>query len=117
MPNDTFTVLATTLKTLRSEIDKKDIPLIWVEFFLLVAATKDKGIRTQEVQKELGMTQGIASRMVKLMSTYMDPVSRTMQGYNVFTTLPDHEYRHQQRVYLSSKGKAIAAKVESIMSK
>jgi len=106
--------LANVLKVLRTELDKKDVPLIWIEFFLLVAASEGKGIRTQEVQKELGMTQGIASRMVKLMSLYLDPVTRKMEGYDVFTTLPDFEYRHQQRVYLSAKGKEIAAKIESM---
>lgn len=115
MPINKLADLSLALKTLRTEIDKKDIPLIWVEFFLLVAASKDKGIRTQEVQKELGMTQGIASRMVKLMSRYIDPDTKQYAGADIFTTLPDHEYRHQQRVFLSTKGKEIARKIEAIM--
>jgi len=104
--------LASILSVIRTEIGKKDVPTIWLEFLLRVAASGSRGITTKQVAEEIGMNQGIASRMVKIMSRYQDAKSRKMEGYDVFVAVPDYEYRHRQRVFLSAKGKSLVQKLE-----
>ena len=89
--------------------------MYWVEFFINVGESGEKGILTKELSEEMGITQGIASRMVKLLSTFKEVNPETgiseVKGQGLFMTYPDDEYRHRQRVRLSSKGKDIFIKV------
>ncbi len=108
--------LANVLKVLRTEIGKKGTPGIWLEFYLIVADSGDKGVRSQKVQKELGMTQGVASRMTKLMSRYPDPKNHgRMIGQDIFISHQDDYHRAQQRVFLSAKGRSIYEKLKSYL--
>lgn len=106
-----FYPFSKALRTLRLAVGKKDIPAIWLEFFLIVADAEPKGITTQEVIEELDLTQGIASRIVKMLSKYYDPIKKEQAGYDLFVTAPDHFYRHRQRVFLSDFGKSVATKL------
>ena len=112
-----FNQLVDVLETLRSELGRKDIPLPWVEFFLRVAAAGDLGITTQEVAADIGMAQGVASRMVKIMSKYLDTKTRKMEGHDVFVTIPNYEHLLRQRVALSTHGKEVVAKIVKKMNK
>ena len=108
--------LACLLKALRHEIGhSKDIPTYWLEYFLLVAASGDRGIRTIEIQKELDMVQGIASRLEKLMSLHLNKKTHKMEGLDIFEPQQDHEYRHQKRLFLSKKGRGILEKLEDYL--
>lgn len=114
----TFDTLATILNILRTEIgDKKDMPVYWLEFFLLVSQAGPRGVTTKEVAEEIGMGQPIASRMVKLLSRYPDPVTKKMEGADIYVTFLDHEYRHRTRVALSAKGQRIAAHIKKYLEK
>ena len=112
MAIDNAADLATALKVLRSEIGKKDIPAHWVEFLLMVAAAGPKGVTTKEVADCIGMSQGISSRTVRVLSRYPDAESRKQMGYDMLVTVPDYEYRHRQRVFLSAKGEHIFKKLD-----
>lgn len=104
------------MKVLRQEIGhSKDIPQYWAEFFLAVGESGNRGILTKELSEELDITQGIASRLVKLMSTYKDKDTGKIEGRGLFTTFPDDEYRHRQRVVLSGKGKEVMIKIERML--
>jgi DNA-binding MarR family transcriptional regulator len=103
--------LSKTIGILREAVGKKDIPAIWLEFFLRVADAGEKGIRTQELIHDLDMTQGIASRTVKLLSRYYNTVTEQSEGYDLLVTAPDFYYRKQQRVFLSDRGKIIAGEI------
>jgi len=115
--------LGNVLKTLRADLEndphkgteKQGMPSYWVEFFLKVAAAGPEGVNTKEVAEEIGMTQAASSRMVKLMSQYMDPDTRKMLGRDIYVTFPDMEYLHRQRVRLSKKGIAIAEKFQKLI--
>ena len=100
---------------IKKEIGKEDLPTSWLEFFLLVAISGDEGVTTMEVCDGIGMAQAPASRMVKIMSTYLDPKTRSSAGLGIYTTFPDHEYRHRQRVILTQKGKDIIKAAERLL--
>jgi DNA-binding MarR family transcriptional regulator len=111
------------IRSIQEDIDKKEMPLYWFEFLLMVAEAGDKGILTKEASQTLGMTQGIASRMVRLLSRYhksekehesngrnkmnnSDNADRDndYEGLDILQTRQDLHYRHQQRVFLTEKG-------------
>ncbi len=112
-----FPITARFLKVLRTEIGKDDLPIQWAEFFLLVCAAGNRGVTTKEVCDEINFAQAPASRMVKHMSQYLDPKTRTVKGYDIYTTFPDFEHRHRQRIVLSNKGKLIAEKLAALGQK
>lgn len=93
-----------------------NVPATWVEMFLMVMSAKNKGVRSQEIKDELGMTQGIVSRAVSILSLTFNPETKQMEGMDIFDKQLDHIYKHQVRVFLSKEGKALAAKVEKIMA-
>ena len=109
LPNNSVNLdkLCLALNSIRTSINIKAIPLYWVEFLLIVAKSGDKGITTMEVCKELGMTQGIASRLVKMMSLHLDSKTKEIKGNDLLQTEQDLEFPHRQRVLLSAKGKQI----------
>ena len=43
---------------------------------------------------------------------YPDAKSRKQMGYDMLVTVPDYEYRHRQRVFLSAKGEHIFKKLD-----
>ena len=94
-----------------------NIPATWIETFILVAAAKDKGVRSQEIKDTLGMTQGIVSRMLTLLSLKFNADTKEMEGLDIYDKQLDYEYKHQVRVFLSEEGKALAAKVEALLNK
>jgi DNA-binding MarR family transcriptional regulator len=97
---------------IREVVGKKDMPLYWVEFFLKVAEHGEIGVTTREVAAELGMTQGIASRTVKLMSRHLNPKTKTIEGFDLLVAVNnDMVHRHRQRVYLSDHGKKIIEQI------
>lgn len=112
-----FDQLAKVLEVFSSETGKKDVPAHWVQFFCHVVSAGPRGVTTKEVADEIEMNQGIASRMVRIMSRYMDTKTREMEGYDVYITFLDHEYRHRQRIALSAKGKVVAEAIQKVMDK
>ena len=115
---------------IQSEIGKKEMPAYWIEFLLLVAEAGDEGITTKKTVETLGMSQGIASRIVKLMSDcYFEkdfkaqydksnedtPLVR-FEGYGLLKTESDLVHRHRQRLFLSEKGKRIVEEAVSFMT-
>ena len=102
----TFTNLREAINAIRTAFgdDKKDMPLSWAELLLLVAERGDEGITTKEIYETLNMSQGIASRTVKLMSTYYDKQTEQVDGYDLLSIHQDMVYRHRQRVRLTPKG-------------
>lgn len=104
------------LRLLRDEIGKKDMPVYWLEFFLMVAEAGETGATTKEIADQIEMGQGIASRMVKLLSRYYDHETGMMAGADLFSIVPDHIHRHRQRVFLSEHGKAVAKKIEEYLA-
>lgn len=100
---------------IRTEIDKKDMPAYWIEFLLIVADAGDDGITTVEAAKLINMTQGIASRTVKLLSSYYDETNKVLTGPQILKTKTDLQHRHRQRVLLSEKGKQMMEEVKRIM--
>jgi len=103
--------LVKSISVLRKEIDKKDVPATWLEFFLLVAEAGEAGITTKEVSERVGVTQGVGSRTVKLLSQYYNHTTGETDGLDLLVTVSDQVHRHRQRVLLSEKGKGIIAKV------
>lgn len=101
---------------IQSEIGKKELPAYWIEFLLLVAEKGDEGITTKEAAEILDMTQGIASRTVKLMTKHYNPATKEVEGFDVLTTTQDMEYRHRMRVYLTEKGKKIVEEAVRFMT-
>ena len=100
--------LTKALEYLKDTIGKKDMPLYWVELLLRVAASGDKGVTTKEVAEVVGMTQGIASRTVKLLPHYYNTVTEQWEGHNILHALQnDPIHRHRQRIYLTEHGKYI----------
>jgi len=108
--------MAKAIKYFCTVTEKKDMPLYWLAFFLLVAKNAEHGITTKEASEEIGMTQGIASRTVKLMSLYRNPETNQREGLGLLIPLQNDEtFRARQKVYLTDKGREIAAKLQEIM--
>lgn len=103
------------LRFMREFLDKKEVPAYWLEFIILVHMAGPQGINTKEVASELGMTQGIASRLVKIMSLYHDRESESQLGFNILGAIPDMEFRHRQQVYLTKKGEELMKGIEKIL--
>lgn len=111
-----LTKMSEALHSIRNDIGKKEMPIYWLEFILLVYKSGEDGITTIEASNSLGMTQGIASRMVKLMSKYHNPKTKESDGLDILETKPDLKFRHRQRVVLTEKGKEILKRAESYIS-
>lgn len=116
-----LTKLATAVRMLREELDTKEpklpgqktLPAYFLDFFMLTAAAGEKGITTIELSEQTGLSQSLASRTVKMLSTYkIDDVTRgpglVVKGY-------DEEFQHRQRIFLSPKGRKLAAKLKKLM--
>jgi len=105
-------------KTLREAFNMgNNVPSTWIEMFIMVMASNGKGVRAQEVKEQLGMSQGIVSRAVTLLSLNFNPETKKMEGKDIYVKELDLEYKHQVRIFLSKEGKALAAKVEAIINK
>lgn len=98
---------------LRTAVSKKPVPAYWLEFFLLVAETGEEGITTLDAGESIGMTPGIASRTVKLLSKYTDETGKLV-GPDLFVIVPDHIHRQRMRIFLSKNGKKLAAKLAAL---
>ena len=107
-------LLRQNMRILREEIDKKDAPVYWLEFFLLVAEMGEEGITTVDASEIIGITQGIASRIVKIFSRYPNPVTGKTEGYDLIVEARDSVYRQRQRVFLSEHGKKLIARIAGI---
>lgn len=108
--------MADAIKYFCAITEKKDMPLYWLAFFLLVAKHGEYGVTTKEASEEIGMTQGIASRTVKLMSLYRNPDTGNREGLGLLIPLQNDEtFRARQRVYLTDKGREVAKKLHEIM--
>jgi DNA-binding MarR family transcriptional regulator len=94
-----------------------NVPATWVEAFIMVYASGSEGIRAQELIEQTGVSQGIISRMISLLSLSFNPETKKMEGKDIFKKELDNEYRHQVRIFLSKEGKALAAKIEAIINK
>lgn len=106
------------LQYLCNTLGKKDIPLYWVMLILLVAESGSNGTTTKEVAENINMSQGIASRTVKLLSKYVNPVTKQLEGLGILVALQnDLHYRHRQRIYLTEHGKQMVEKLTSILEK
>lgn len=104
------------LRFVRETIGKKDMPLYWLELFLKVAEHGEFGVTTKEIAEELGMTQGIASRTVKLMSRYVNPKTKQCEGFDLLVSVKnDMIHRHRQRLYLSEHGKQVVEQIWKIL--
>jgi len=112
-----ITKMAKALKYMRETLGEKTVPMYWIEFLLLVSESGDKGVTTHEISKYVDMTQGIASRAVKKMSTYYDPATKEMCGMDLLKSGQDDPlFRQRQVVYLTEKGKQVIAQVNKILS-
>lgn len=96
------------LKFMCEMLGKKDVPLYWVVLVLIVYEAGEIGITTKEAAEAINMTQGIASRTVKLLSRYVDPTTGEVAGHDILIALQnDIHYRHRQRIYLTEHGKHV----------
>ena len=112
-----ITKFAEALKYLRTYLDKKTVPMYWIEFLLVVAAAGDQGTTTVEAAKEVNMQQAIASRTVGILSESWNKETRRMEGYQLIMPLQnDPHYKQRQRLYLTKKGKALVADLEKILT-
>lgn len=110
--------LVRALNFLCDAIGKKDIPLYWVTLILLVYEAGEKGITTKEASESINMTQGIASRTVKLLSRYLNANTKQLDGFDILVALQnDLENRQRQRIYLSEHGKQIVKEMLKILEK
>ena len=124
-----LTDMRKAIRSIQEDIGRKETPLYWFEFLLIVAEAGDKGVLTKDAANTLGMSQGIASRMVRLLSRYhkkpkgheskdrnnennTDNAYRDndFEGLDILQTSQDLLYRHQQRVFLAEKGIKIMKK-------
>lgn len=92
-----------------------NVPATWVEAYLLIYAAGDKGVRAQELKEITGVSQGIMSRMIGILSLTFNPETKAMEGKDIFKKELDNYHLHQVRVFLSKEGKALAKKVEKLM--
>lgn len=110
--------LIKALKFMCETLGKKDVPLYWVVLILLVYEAGEMGTTTKEASEAINMTQGIASRTVKLLSRYVNPVTNQLDGFGILVALQnDLHHRHRQRIYLTDHGKQIVAEMLRIMEK
>jgi len=108
--------LAKAFKFLCDVTGKKDIPMYWGTFLLIVAEAGELGITTKEVSEAIDMTQGIASRTVKLMSKFYNPATKEVDGLDLLVALNnDMHYRQRQRVYLTDHGKQVVEQLKKIL--
>ena len=110
--------LIKALKFMCETLGKKDVPLYWVVLILLVHEAGDLGTTTKEASEAINMPQGIASRTVKLLSRYVNPVTNQLDGFDILVALQnDLHHRHRQRIYLTDHGKQVVAELLRIMEK
>jgi len=108
--------MLTVSKTLREAFNMgNNVPATWIEMFIMVMTSNGKGVRAQEVKDTLGMSQGIVSRAVSLLSLNFNPETKKMEGKDIYVKELDLEYKHQVRIFLSKEGKALAAKVGKLL--
>ena len=113
-------ILERAIRVMRDEIDyKKDIPAYWMEFFLAVASTGEKGGTVHDITNKIGMQQAIASRVVSILGegVYIDTRDKvTKTGVGLFSTsYDDPHYRHRKTIRLAPKGKALLQKLEDML--
>ncbi|BCS54101.1 hypothetical protein [Geobacter sp. SVR] len=110
--DDRLYAFAKALGTLRRAVGKDDIPAVWLEFFIAVVQHGEAGVTTQELIGELGMSQGNASRIVKILSRFYNHHKKESDGLDLIVTAPDPHYRHRQRLFVSEHGKAVVAELK-----
>lgn len=104
------------LEFVRETLGKKDLPIDWLEFFLKVAEHGDLGVATREVAASLGMSQGNASRTVKMMSRYINKKTKECDGLDLIVAVHnDMVFRQRQRVYLSNHGKQVVEQIWKLL--
>lgn len=109
--------LIKALKFISETLDKKDVPLYWVTLVLTVYEAGDKGVTTKEAAEDIDMTQGIASRTVKLLSRYIDASGNLVRFDLLVAMQNDLHHRHRQRIYLTEHGKNVVEAMLRIMEK
>jgi len=110
--------LVNALKFMCEVLGKKEVPLYWVILILLVYNAGERGTTTKEASEAINMTQGIASRTVKILSRYVNPVSNQLAGFDILVALRnDLHHRHRQRIYLTDHGKQVVAELLRVMEK
>jgi len=90
-------------------------PLNWAVMFLTVGTAGDGGTTTKELTEIVGVSQGIVSRTVRVMSRSYNPQADCIEGMDLIRTEQDMFNRHRQRVFLSEKGKVVFKKLTEIL--
>lgn len=92
-----------------------NVPATWVEAFIMVYASGSEGIRAQELIEQTGVSQGIISRMISLLSLNFNPETKKMEGKDIFKKELDNCYKHQVRIFMRKEGQKLAAKVGKLL--
>ena len=95
---------------------KRDLPLTWIELLLKVAEAGDRGAHSPDLAREIGVAQGVVSRIVKLLSKYYDEGEGKLVGPELLLLTPDPVHRHRLAILLTTKGKELIKQLEEVLT-
>jgi hypothetical protein len=104
--------LANKIRFLYQMFGNKAVPAYWIHLLLIVDDSGLKGITTNQVARLIMMENSTASRVIKLMSKYINPVTNKIEGYDLLVQSRDIVHRQRQRIFLSKKGEKLFAEFD-----